>query len=72
MSIMSVLARAEARATFDDPQIDPEFGAKLAACEARIQRGQKIESHRPTQFRSSADATASTPRYGVRMAIVLW
>ena len=72
MSIMSVFAQAEVRATFDDPPIEPEFEAKLAAFEARVQRGEKIESHRPTQFRSSADGTASTPRYGVRMAIALW
>jgi ring-1,2-phenylacetyl-CoA epoxidase subunit PaaA len=43
MSMLSVLAQTEMRVTSDEPQSGPEFEAKLAAFEARIQRGEKIE-----------------------------
>jgi ring-1,2-phenylacetyl-CoA epoxidase subunit PaaA len=43
MSMMSVLSPIEVRITTSEPQAGPEFEAKLAAFEARIQRGEKIE-----------------------------
>jgi ring-1,2-phenylacetyl-CoA epoxidase subunit PaaA len=43
MSMMSVVAQAEVRLASDEPQTGADFEAKLAAFEARIQRGEKIE-----------------------------
>ena len=43
MSIMSVLAEAEPKIAAGEPQAGPKFEAKLAAFEARIRRGEKIE-----------------------------
>jgi len=45
MSMMSVLAAAEPKVDSAEPQSGLEFEAKLAAFEARIQRGDKIEPH---------------------------
>jgi ring-1,2-phenylacetyl-CoA epoxidase subunit PaaA len=43
MSMMSVLAEAEPHVGTVEPQSGPEFEAKLAIFETRIQRGEKIE-----------------------------
>lgn len=43
MSMMSVLAAAEPNIDATEPQQGPDFDARLAAFEARIQRGDKIE-----------------------------
>src|SRR5512146_1501396 len=43
MSIMSVLAETEPQIDWDESQEGPEFEAQLAAFEARIARGEKIE-----------------------------
>jgi ring-1,2-phenylacetyl-CoA epoxidase subunit PaaA len=43
MSIMSVLSEAEIKIDADEPQAGPKFETKLAAFEARIAAGDKIE-----------------------------
>lgn len=53
MSMMSVLAAADPKIDATEPQQGPDFDAKLAAFEARIQRGDKIEPHdwMPLEYR---------------------
>ncbi len=53
MSMMSVLAAAEPKVDSTEPQSGPEFEARLATFEARIQRGDKIEPHdwMPLEYR---------------------
>ncbi len=53
MSMMSVLAAADPKIDATEPQQGPEFDAALAAFEARIQRGDKIEPHdwMPLEYR---------------------
>lgn len=53
MSMMSVLAATEPAIAATEPQHGPEFEARLAAFEARIQRGDKIEPHdwMPLEYR---------------------
>jgi ring-1,2-phenylacetyl-CoA epoxidase subunit PaaA len=53
MSMMSVLTSVEPQLDQDEPQSGPEFEAKLAAFEARIQRGEKIEPNdwMPLEYR---------------------
>ncbi|MBP7689539.1 MAG: 1,2-phenylacetyl-CoA epoxidase subunit A [Thermoflexales bacterium] len=51
--MMSVLAAADPKIDATEPQQGPEFDAALAAFEARIQRGDKIEPHdwMPLEYR---------------------
>ena len=53
MSMMSVLAAADPKIDATEPQQGPDFDAKLAVFEARIQRGDKIEPHdwMPLEYR---------------------
>ena len=53
MSMMSVLAAADPKIDATEPQQGPDFDAKMAAFEARIQRGDKIEPHdwMPLEYR---------------------
>jgi ring-1,2-phenylacetyl-CoA epoxidase subunit PaaA len=53
MSMMSVLSSVEPKIAATEPQTGPEFEAKLAAFEACIQRGEKIEPNdwMPLEYR---------------------
>lgn len=53
MSMMSVLSSVEPQLDWAEPQTGPEFEARLAAFEARIQRGEKIEPNdwMPLEYR---------------------